>query len=92
MLSSAVLNIIQMSLSNNPSCLQKFAPIICGGLESFHVSISKRFVDMLNIMSKLDGSLVYGESISRALQKWQSDNQNQPPASSPLVNGSQVCS
>lgn len=47
---------------------------------------------MLNTMLKSDGSLVYGGSISCALQKWQSDNQIQPPASSPLVNGSRVCS
>lgn len=74
-------------MPNNASCLQKLEPIICAGLESSHMSIAKRFFDMLDTVSKSDGSLTYGESTSRALQKLEPYVQSQAP-SLPLP---QVC-
>lgn len=56
-------------MPENPSNLQKFESIICAGLESSHVSVAKRFVDLLNGLSESNGSLSFGESVTQALQK-----------------------
>ncbi|KAF7597289.1 hypothetical protein BBP40_008132 [Aspergillus hancockii] len=71
-LSSAVLNILQACSPHNASCLQRFEPILCAGLESSHISIAKRFFDFWNSSFGLQRSIVYPESISRALQRLES--------------------
>ncbi|KAB8199828.1 Rap1-interacting factor 1 N terminal-domain-containing protein [Aspergillus parasiticus] len=71
-LSSAVINILQASSPHNASCLQRFEPIICSGLESSHMSIAKRFLDFWNPSFGQQKSLPYPESISRALQQLES--------------------
>ncbi|KAE8366201.1 Rap1-interacting factor 1 N terminal-domain-containing protein [Aspergillus caelatus] len=71
-LSSAVINILQACSPHNASCLQRFEPIICAGLESSHMSIAKRFRDFWNPSFGQQKSLPYPESISRALQQLES--------------------
>lgn len=44
-LSSAILNILQTSVVDELSSLQRFETIICAGLESPHMSRTKRFMD-----------------------------------------------
>ncbi|KAB8265808.1 Rap1-interacting factor 1 N terminal-domain-containing protein [Aspergillus pseudonomiae] len=71
-LSSAVISILQACSPHNASCLQRFEPIICAGLESSHMSIAKRFLDFWNSSFGQQKSLPYPESISRALQQLES--------------------
>ncbi|OOO14218.1 Rap1-interacting factor 1 N-terminal [Aspergillus oryzae] len=71
-LSSAVINILQASSPHNASCLQRFEPVICSGLESSHMSIAKRFLDFWNPSFGQQKSHPYPESISRALQQLES--------------------
>ncbi|OOQ89164.1 hypothetical protein PEBR_10882 [Penicillium brasilianum] len=44
---SAILNILQTAVIDETSMLQTYATIICAGLESPHISRTKRFVDFL---------------------------------------------
>ncbi|OGM43526.1 telomere length regulator protein (Rif1) [Aspergillus bombycis] len=71
-LSSAVISILQACSPHNASCLQRFEPIICAGLESSHMSIAKRFLDFWNSSFGQQKLLPYPESISRALQQLES--------------------
>ncbi|CDM33717.1 hypothetical protein DTO013E5_1487 [Penicillium roqueforti] len=45
-LSSATINILQKSVSHDLASLKIFEPIICAGLESSHMSIAKRYVEL----------------------------------------------
>lgn len=81
-LSSAVLNILQASTPHDAVCLQKFETIICAGLDSSHMSIAKRFVEMWRSSFGLQESLACPMSISRALVKLELYMKNQPPPDS----------
>ncbi|KAJ5582610.1 hypothetical protein N7535_001230 [Penicillium sp. DV-2018c] len=45
-LSSATLNVLQTAVSHDMPSLEKFEHILCAGLESSHMSIAKRYVDL----------------------------------------------
>ncbi|EKV07658.1 Telomere length regulator protein (Rif1), putative [Penicillium digitatum] len=45
-LSSATINVLQTSVSHDLPSLKNFAPILCAGLESSHVSTAKRYVEL----------------------------------------------
>ena len=77
-----------MSISDDASYPRNFESIICAGLESSHMSVAKRFVDMLTALSESGGPLNLGECISQALQKSEPKNQ---PNDSPLSDSLQVC-
>ncbi|KAI9931052.1 hypothetical protein ASPWEDRAFT_166998 [Aspergillus wentii DTO 134E9] len=87
-LSSAVLNILQASTPHDAVCLQKFETIICAGLDSSHMSIAKRFVEMWRSSFGLQESLACPMSISRALVKLELYMKNQPPPDSQAQDSS----
>ncbi|OJJ71149.1 hypothetical protein ASPBRDRAFT_30889 [Aspergillus brasiliensis CBS 101740] len=66
-LSSAVLNVLQAAQPHDASCIQRFEPIICAGLESTHASVTKRFLDFWSCSFGSQESLPCPETISRAL-------------------------
>jgi hypothetical protein len=45
-LSSATLNVLQTAVSHDVASLEKFEHIICAGLESSHISIAKRYIEL----------------------------------------------
>ncbi|KAJ5514335.1 hypothetical protein N7463_003887 [Penicillium fimorum] len=45
-LSSATINILQTSVSHDLPSLKSFEPILCAGLESLHISTTRRYVEL----------------------------------------------
>ncbi|KAJ5095975.1 Rap1-interacting factor 1 N-terminal [Penicillium alfredii] len=71
-LSSAILNILQTSVSHDLSSLQRFEVIMCAGLESSHISSIKRFVELWGTTFGSHSSLAYADTVVQALQKAES--------------------
>ncbi|KAJ5090793.1 hypothetical protein N7532_009477 [Penicillium argentinense] len=68
-LSSAVLNVLQTTVLDQLTTIQKFDTIICAGLESPHLSRTKRFVDFWISTNSASDPLAAETSIGQSLQK-----------------------
>ncbi|KAJ5384772.1 hypothetical protein N7517_002683 [Penicillium concentricum] len=84
-LSSATINILQTSVSHDLASLKNFEPIICAGLESLHISTTRRYVELWGLTFGPQ-SFVTPATILEAVQTAESRVQT---ATLPLQNGSQ---
>ncbi|KAJ5774101.1 hypothetical protein N7457_008997 [Penicillium paradoxum] len=84
-LSSATLNVLQTSVLHDSSSFKTFEHIVCSGLESSHMSVVKRYVELWNLTS---GSqyFVSPSTISDTVQAAESRIQS---AASPLQDSGQ---
>ncbi|OJJ44539.1 hypothetical protein ASPZODRAFT_144509 [Penicilliopsis zonata CBS 506.65] len=82
-LSSAILNILQTSIPHDTLSLRRFETITYSGLESSHVYIAKRFIEMWNSSFGLQEKLEYPERVLRALRKLEPYTKVKLPGLSP---------
>ncbi|KAJ5834816.1 hypothetical protein N7447_000842 [Penicillium robsamsonii] len=84
-LSSATINILQTSVSHDLPSLKNFEPILCAGLESLHISTTRRYVELWGLTFGSQ-SFVTPVAILEAVQTAESRVQ---AATLPLQNGDQ---